>query len=112
MFSGKPTWGQQRGSLVFGWFKGKSASAKAHEMVDGGAALVDVREADEFAGGHLPGAINIPVGEIERRAGEIGPLSRPVVIYCRSGMRSGRAKATLERIGFVNVHNLGPKSAW
>jgi uncharacterized membrane protein YfcA/rhodanese-related sulfurtransferase len=97
---------------MFGLFRDRKTSAIAHDLVAGGAALVDVRTPDEFAAGHLPGAINIPVDEIERRAGEIGPLSRPIVTYCRSGARSGRAKSALERMGFAQVVNLGPKSAW
>ena len=97
---------------MFGFFKRGSVSAEAHKLVDEGAALVDVRSPGEFSGGHIPGAVNIPVDEVEQRAGEIGAGSRPVVVYCRSGARSARAAATLQRLGFKQVVNLGPKSAW
>lgn len=100
------------GAAMFGFLKDKKVSAKAHDLVANGAALLDVRTREEFAAGSLPGAINIPVDELDQRAAEIGPASRPVVTFCRSGMRSRRAMATLERLGFEQVVNLGPKSAW
>jgi phage shock protein E len=90
----------------------RSTSAQAHEMVRNGAALVDVRTPEEYQSGHLPGAINIPVDEISTRASEIGANTRPVVTYCRSGARSGRAANVLRSLGFTNVVNLGPKAAW
>jgi uncharacterized protein len=100
------------GSEMFALFRSKTTRVEAHALVAEGAALVDVRSVGEFEGDHLEGAINIPVDEIERRAAEIGSRDRPVVVYCRSGMRSARAKTTLERLGFAKVLNLGPKSAW
>ena len=90
----------------------RSASAEAHEMVRQGGVLLDVRSPEEFAAGHLPGAMNIPVGEVRARAAELGPRSRPVVTYCRSGGRSARAASTLRELGFERVLNLGPKAAW
>ncbi|SRR6266511_3877873 len=90
----------------------RSASAEAHEIIDHGGVLLDVRSPEEFAAGHLPGAMNIPVGEVRARAAELGPRSRPVVTYCRSGGRSARAAATLRELGFERVLNLGPKAAW
>ena len=99
-------------AAMLGWFGNKRNVEAAHDIVDQGGALVDVRSPAEFAGGHLPGAINIPLDEIESRANEIGPTSRPVVTYCRSGARSARAKSAFERLGFERVVNLGPKSAW
>jgi phage shock protein E len=90
----------------------RAASAEAHEMVAQGGVLLDVRSPEEFAAGHLPGAINIPVAEVRARAAEIGARDRPVVTYCRSGGRSARAAATLRELGFERVLNLGPKAAW
>jgi rhodanese-related sulfurtransferase len=98
------------GAGIFVWMR--STSAAAHEMVAQGGVLVDVRSPEEFAAGHLPGAINIPVGEVRARASEIGTRDRPVVTYCRSGGRSARAAATLRELGFERVLNLGPKAAW
>ena len=65
--------------------------AEAKELIDGGAQLVDVRTAEEFAGGHLPGARHVPLDELDGSAASDLDRSRPVVIYCRSGDRSGMA---------------------
>ena len=81
-------------------------------MVAAGAVLLDVRTPAEFQQGHLPGAINIPVGEVAARVAEIGPPTTAVVTYCQAGGRSARAAATLTQLGFKKVLNLGPKSAW
>ncbi len=67
--------------------------------------LLDVREYPEFAAGHLKGARLLPLGEIERRAGEL-PKDQPIVSMCRSGRRSADAEATLARLGFTNVSQL------
>lgn len=102
----------KKGEDMFFSAKTNKDSDHARQLVANGAALIDVRTPEEFAEGHLPGAINIPVDQIEHRSAEIGDSTRPVVVYCRSGARSERAKATLEGLGFVQVVNLGPKSAW
>ena len=88
------------------------SGADARRLVENGALLVDVRTADEFAAGHLPGAVNLPVGDLQSRVDELAPKERPVVVYCRSGMRSGRAARILTDSGYVAVHNLGPMSRW
>lgn len=98
--------------IVYTRFVGKTNPTLARQLVAEGAALVDVRSPMEFAGGALPGARNVPVHEIEARAGEIGPKDRPVVVYCRSGARSASAAATLRRLGFARVEDLGPMSRW
>ena len=91
---------------------GKRSSAEAHAAMDAGGVLVDVRTDGEFAQGHLPGAKNIPVQDLPARADEVGDKSKPVVVYCRSGQRSARAKRLLEEAGYEQVINLGPMSAW
>jgi len=69
--------------------------------------VLDVREPDEFAGplGHIEGAIPIPIGRLEQRAGELAP-DRPVVAVCRSGGRSAQATVILQRKGFDKVASL------
>lgn len=67
--------------------------------------LVDVREPDEVAGGTLPGARNIPLGELPDRLAELDPARR-VVLLCRSGNRSGAAAEFLTASGFDDVVNL------
>ncbi|MCR9164330.1 MAG: rhodanese-like domain-containing protein [Nannocystaceae bacterium] len=86
--------------------------AQAHALVADGAHLIDVRSPEEYAAGHVEGARNIPHGEIGARASEVGAKDEPVVVYCRSGVRSAKAKATLEAAGFSEVHNLGGMARW
>ena len=67
--------------------------------------LVDVREPDEVAERTLPGAVNIPLGELPTRLGELDK-SRRVVVLCRSGGRSTNASILLTEAGFGDVVNL------
>lgn len=90
----------------------RSAGAEAHRRVEAGATLVDVRTPEEFAAGHLPGAVNIPVDELPQRLAELGEPEKALVLYCRSGARSSRAELLLKERGFQDVFNLGPMSAW
>lgn len=83
---------------------------RAHRLVEEGAALVDVRTPGEFAGGHLDGARNIPIGELTSRMDEI-PSGRPVVVYCQSGIRSARAARELEASGY-DVVDIGAMANW
>jgi rhodanese-related sulfurtransferase len=97
--------------LVFG--RGREIQgADARKLVAAGARLLDVRTPGEFAGGHLPGAVNIPVQDLERRLADVGPTHGEVIVYCRSGHRSSRATDLLRQHGFTKVHNLGPMTAW
>ncbi|HUL60706.1 MAG TPA: rhodanese-like domain-containing protein [Anaeromyxobacteraceae bacterium] len=84
----------------------------ARALVGAGARLVDVRTPEEFAAGHLPRAVNVPYDEIAERIAEIGPPATPVVVYCRSGRRAARAAEALRGLGYGEVHDLGPMSAW
>lgn len=86
---------------------GQSIEEFAWAAIDKGALLVDVRTAAEFNAGHLIGAINIDHEEIVARAGELGDKDRVVILYCRSGRRSGLAKDWLRDEGFTNVTNAG-----
>ena len=87
------------------------SGADAKKLVAEGAALVDVRTAAEFSAGHLPGAVNIPVQDLDGRLGEL-EKSRAVVVYCASGQRSSRASRALEKAGFSAVHDLGGMGRW
>jgi len=86
--------------------------AEAHQIVESGGRLVDVRTPDEFAAGHIEGAVNIPVQDLPARMDELDPKDEPIVVYCRSGARSGSAKRTLESAGYTKVFDLGPMSRW
>jgi rhodanese-related sulfurtransferase len=97
--------------LMFG--RGREIQgADARKLVAAGARLVDVRSPQEYAGGHLPGAVNVPMQELERRLAEVGPVDHELIVYCRSGHRSARATELLRQHGFTKVHNLGPMTAW
>ena len=82
-----------------------------HALVANGATLLDVRTTGEFARGHLPDAINIPVSDLPGRLGEM-PVDRPVVVYCRSGHRSAIAAKALRDHGVTTVIDLGAMSNW
>ena len=74
--------------------------------------ILDVREDWEYAEGHIPGAVLLPLGSIPDRLSEI-PQDKTVVAVCRSGNRSGQATQFLRQQGFDNVHNMeGGMIAW
>lgn len=91
---------------------GDVSGSEARGLVEAGARLLDVRTPGEFADGHLDGAINIPLGDLDRRMSELDPKDRPIVVYCRSGSRSARAADKLEGAGYNAVHDLGAMSRW
>jgi len=76
--------------------------------------LIDVRTADEFGMGHVPGAINIPYTELAERLGEGRPTyEKSVVVYCESGRRAGIAEGILRQAGIDNIRHLeGDMAAW
>lgn len=69
--------------------------------------VVDVRETGEFESGHYEGAINIPLGIIPLRLDEFKAMQGPIVVYCRSGNRSGMAMNLLKQAGLTEVFNGG-----
>jgi phage shock protein E len=84
----------------------------ARELIASGAAVVDVRTADEYAEDHVPKAVNVPVDELSSRMAEVAALvagdkTRPIVVYCGSGGRAAKAKRALEAAGYSRVVNGG-----
>lgn len=69
--------------------------------------VVDVRNSWEYEEGHVNNALNIPLNEIPARIEEFKKLNGPVILYCRSGNRSGAAVHILRQAGITNVHNGG-----
>lgn len=73
--------------------------------------LVDVRTAEEYKSGYIPGAINISVQELNGKLNKI-PKDKPVVVYCRSGNRSAHAVQALMAAGYSDVYDLGGLFEW
>ena len=71
------------------------------------ATIIDVRSPMEFESEHFPGAQNIQLEEVNLKIIEIGAMPKPIVVYCRSGNRSGMAKTMLNQQGINEVYNGG-----
>lgn len=87
----------------------------AKDMMDqGGVTILDVREQDEYDGGHIPGAVLLPVGTInEQSAAQVIPQKDDVVlVYCRSGNRSKKAAAALSALGYTKIYEFGGILTW
>ena len=69
-----------------------------------GAVILDVRSAVEYAGGHVPGTVNVPLNQVPTLD---MPKDTPLFLYCQSGARSARGCRALEKLGFTRVANLG-----
>ena len=69
--------------------------------------LLDVRTAEEYAQGHIPGSVNLDVAVIARAPQVLPDKAVPLFVYCRSGARSAQAVAALERMDYCNVKNIG-----
>lgn len=89
------------------------ARAAERLFAAGGLHVLDVRTAQEVQGGKLPGAVHIPIQELEERASELPKDGRPYLIYCAAGGRSAAACEFLSTQGFSGLHNLsGGIGAW
>src|ERR1700733_13632378 len=82
--------------------------AVVREQITNGAVLVDVRETDEFAAGHIPGARHVPRSNLESRIeGAVPDRSQHVILYCASGQRSAYAARTLiDDLGYEHVESM------
>ena len=76
-------------------------------------ALIDVREPDEFASGHIPNAVNVPSGDVVNGVIRLGiPKDQPVMVYCRTGRRSSEAASKLQGAGYQKIYDLGGITDW
>ena len=74
--------------------------------------ILDVRTAQEYAQGHVKGAINIPLSDLPGRIGELD-RNRPILVYCQTGVRSAQASTILVNSGFTQVYDMeGGLNAW
>ena len=91
-------------NLLEGRFRQVPVSA-VRRLVEENAFIVDVREENEYAAGHLVNAVNIPLSQLRSRANEI-PRDRPVYLHCRSSQRSYNAIMALQGMGYDNLWNI------
>lgn len=93
---------------MFDFLRGANIDEGVREYHDTkGAVLLDVRTPQEYAQGHVPGSINIPLQEINRVVAEVPDPATPLFVYCQSGARSGQAVTALQRAGYTAVKNIG-----
>ena len=82
------------------------------ELEDGSVTLIDVREPREYSAGHVPSAMNLPIGGLPQSAAQLDHGAR-IVVICQSGNRSVRAGKMLLKAGFSDVRNVaGGTGAW
>jgi rhodanese-related sulfurtransferase len=86
---------------------GNKEDSNYKELVKQGAIILDVRSKDEFASGHVKGAINIPLNELASNLTKLGDKDSYIITCCMSGGRSSMAKSILHNAGYNNVHNGG-----
>jgi rhodanese-related sulfurtransferase len=86
--------------------------AQAKTEMQAGAMLLDVRQPEEFAGGHIEGAVLIPLGDLSAHLGEL-PKDRLIIVQCQTGVRSAQGRDLLRQAGFAKVTSLeGGIQAW
>ena len=98
--------------VLIGFFALKRASfvsvETAHQHLAAGAMVIDVRSPGEFRSGHVPGAINIPLGELrESLPRRVKDKQQVLLVHCLSGGRSAIAQQQLKDMGYAKVFNLG-----
>jgi rhodanese-related sulfurtransferase len=98
---------------VFGWgVKTITTDELAEKIKHGKPVVIDVREPSEFSGGRVPGAVNIPLGQLREKAAKLDPEAETLLI-CASGNRSGTAAKQLKALGFANAYSVkGGMHAW
>ena len=85
---------------------GFGAKTDFAQLVAEGAIIIDVRSQGEFGGGHIKGAINIPLGNLTQHLSRL-KKDKPIITCCASGMRSASARNILSSNGFTKVYNGG-----
>ena len=98
------------GLLAFMFIRrsGQVSRKDAAALLRKGAVVIDVRKASEYGSGHLSQAYNVPVDEIEGLSGEkLKDKNRAILVHCKTGLRSKKAKEKLTRMGYSNVFDLG-----
>ncbi|MBS3914397.1 MAG: rhodanese-like domain-containing protein [Bacteroidetes bacterium] len=93
---------------MFSFLKNMISGSKTNykELVSNGAMIVDVRTKGEFAGGHIPNSMNIPLQELQKNLKKF-KKDMVIITCCASGMRSASAKSILKSAGISEVYNGG-----
>lgn len=87
---------------------GQISAEAAADSLQKGALVIDVRSAGEFAARHLPGALNIPLDEVETATPRrVQDKNQILLLHCQSGLRSAAAQKKLTSLGYARVYNLG-----
>lgn len=76
------------------------------------AQLIDVRTPGEYADGHIPGAVNVPLQQISAIAKKVPNKTTPLFVYCLSGGRSQQAVGALKQMGYTDARNIGGIGSW
>ena len=98
--------------LLFGKKKDINAGLEEYGRTEG-ALLIDVREAEEYRNGHIPGAVNVPLSKLNREITDVVPdESSTLFVYCLSGARSGKAVNILKGMGYDQARNIGGINAY
>ena len=87
---------------------------QAKQKLDaGGVLLLDVRTPGEYAGGHIPNSISLPLDALKSGIARVAPQKdAALIVYCQSGGRASQACAVLSAMGYTNVENLGGICDW
>lgn len=96
------------GAILLFKFLGQARPTDVRDQARRGARIIDVRTRTEFSDGHLPQAVNIPLGELQDRISEVAPdKNQLILLHCASGARSESAKRVLRGMGYRHAQNVG-----
>lgn len=87
-------------------------SDRLRRLAEEGGVVIDVRQPDEFKGGHIPGSKNLPLGSKDFFNRLPKDKQKPLIIYCRSGKRAVKAERDLLKRGYENVYHFGSIGKW
>ena len=97
--------GKESEMSILSFIKGTDINEELENIKIG--MIIDIREPREYARGHIPGAINMPLGELETKISEIKDKNTPMYIYCLTGRRANEAVRHLKALGYTSVRNIG-----
>lgn len=92
-------------SAVYFFLRKRSHKKNLKHIFLSKSTVIDVRSADEYALNHFETAINIPLDDLQENISKIKKMKKPIILYCRTGNRSGRALTLLKSSGIKNVYN-------